>query len=311
MSFNTHLTTQLSTQLCNNMYLEQDQNDNNSILSYLSYLSYFPLLLFYSSFGYYSIKFINYVNNKNKEIEEEELIKNTNYKYQSCSFLEKQDLENPARKSSEKNTEVEEKHDLENPASKSSEKNTEVEDNTVIEEKITKLLSLNLNEELEYSVQDVFDNMLSSKTLERALVIYYIFVKKGNYKVKTGKKDDFTNSFEEYNSYLEFKKYDNYYLKMQNTEENTEDTDNLFISYELNNLFNLDNSLDDDTHFFIGEKEYNINEGNFNMISWIYYSGLYEYLNTNLEVKNQVLKEMYEDNLLTGNLFLRYHLQLL
>ena len=287
-----------NTQLCNNMYLEQ--NENNSILSYLSYLSYFPLLLFYSSFGYYSIKFINYVNNKNKEIEEEELIKNANYKYQSCSFLEKQDLENPARKVSDKNGE-------ENSARKVSAKNGE--ENTEIENKITKLLSLNLNEELEYSVQDVFDNMLSSKTLERALVIYYIFVKKGNYKVKTGKKDDFTNSFEEYNSYLEFKKYDNYYLKMQNTEETTEDTDNLFISYELNTLFNLDNSLDDDTHFFIGEKEYNINEGNFNMISWIYYSGLYEYLNTNLEVKNQGLKEMYDDNLLTGNLFLRYHLQ--
>ena len=167
-------------------------------------------------------------------------------------------------------------------------------------------------------MEEVFDNMLSSKTLERALVIYYIFVKKGNYKVKTVTKDDSKDSFEEYNSYLEFKKYDNHYLKMQNKEEDSEESDseesdseNIFISYELNTLFNLDNSLDADTHFFIGEKEYTINEGNFNMISWIYQSRLYEYLNTNLDVKNQVLKEMYEDNLLTGNLFLRYQLQLL
>ena len=305
MYLNTHLSTQLNTQLCNNMYLEQENFENNSIFSYLPYV---PLLFFYSAFGYYSLKFINYVNNKNKHIEMEETIKNANYKYQSSSI---NFLKAEFQKSREQTEDVQK-----DSTDKGVESNDPLipSENTEVEERITNLLSLKLNEGLEYSLEEVFDNMLSSKTLERALVIYYIFVKKGNYKVKTVTKDDSKDSFEEYNSYLEFKKYDNHYLKMQNKEEDSEeesDSENIFISYELNTLFNLDNSLDADTHFFIGEKEYTINEGNFNMISWIYQSRLYEYLNTNLDVKNQVLKEMYDDNLLTGNLFLRYQLQLL
>ena len=273
---------------CKLMYLEQNENH--------SFFTYLPLVLFYSAFGYYSIKFINYLNNKNKELEYDELKKTNNYKYQS-SFLKKQDLENPESK---------------NSITKNEESLTNNENNIKNEEKNTKFTSIILDEKIDPSLQTVFDNILSSKTLERALVIYYIFIKKGNYKVKvSNEKSNDSKHFEEYNSYLEFKKYDNYYSIQQQIKD-FDNPDYIYTPYEVNNLFNLDKDLDTNKNFFIGEKEYNINEGNFNIIMWIYYSGLYEYLTTNIKLKNKILKEMYEDNLLTGNLFLRYQmLQLL
>ena len=129
--------------------------------------------------------------------------------------------------------------------------------------------------------QEVIEKMLSTKTLERALVIYYIFIKKGNYKVITKNEETNEYTFKEYNSYLEFKKYEE--------------------AYKL-----IKPSLD--TKFFIGEKEYNINESNLIMISWIYYNGLYEYLTINIGLKYKILKDMYNNNLLKSNLFLRYQL---
>ena len=262
---------------CKFMYLEQEEN--NSLFSYL------PLAVFYSTMGYYAIKFINYLNNENIKIEEQNDKMKSNYIYQSSSssFF---------KKSRAKNYD----ESLENNVN-----------NIKDEEKYNELPFINLSERLDSSLIEVIKNMLSSKSLERVLVIYYIFVKKGNYKVKTENAD----SFEEYNSYLEFNKYDDYFAIKQKIAD-LDDSEYVYEPYEVNKLFNLDNSLDANKKFFIGEKEYNINEGHFNMISWVYYSGLYEYLTTNLEVKNKVLKEMNENKLLTGNLFLRYQmLQLL
>ena len=273
---------------CKFMYLEQDEN--NSIFSYL------PLAIFYSSLGYYAIKFINYLQNENREMEIKEEEMRSNYKYQRNCFLEKQLLE---------------KQDLGNPARKVSAKNSVEESSTntvnnIKDEGLKPLSSFGAAFTKAAFTKAAFDNMLSSKSLERALVVYYIFVKKGNYKVKT----DNEELFEQYNSYLEFNKYDDYYsVKQQLTD--LDDPEHIHIPYEVNKLFNLDDSLDANKKFFIDEKEYNINEGHYNMITWLCHSGLYEYLTTNLEVKKKILKEMYENNLLTGNLFLRYQLQLL
>jgi len=258
---------------CKLVYLEQQENNY--------FFSYLPLVLFYSAFGYYSIKFINYLNNKNRELEYKEYKTNTNYKYQSRFFLKRK-------------------------AKNSEESSTNNENNIKDEEEITEFTCINLNEKVDPCLEEVFDNMLSSKTLERALVIYYIFVKKGNYKVPIVNSDNSKN-FEEYNSYLEFKKYDNYYSKKQI--KDLDNPDYMYESNEVNKLFNLDKDLDTDKNFFIGNKEYNINEGNFNMIMWIYYSGLYNYLTTNVLFLSSILKEMCEDNLLTGNLFLRYQMK--
>jgi len=229
------------------------------------YLSYLSVIGFYTLFGYYSIKFIKYIQNKNKEDEEDEK-KKSDHKYNFNSTYKYQSnlLEVSDQKSN------------------------------IIDEMI---LFLNKGK----NCIEVLDNMLSRKTLERALVIYYIFVKKGNYKVASPDKE----SFVEYNSYLEYKNYDNYFLKLQGID--IDDSPDAPISYELNELFNLDNSLETDKQILIGDKEYIINQGNLNMIAWIYYSGLYEYLTTNIELKQEILKEMYDDKLLTGNLFLRYH----
>jgi hypothetical protein len=199
-------------------------------------------------FYYYTAKFINYVNNAN----------------------------NANNANDNKNTEI-----LNNEA----DNDEEFKKNYIYQFEDTNIKLLNdvcLETETQNEIkkkQEVIEKMLSTKTLERALVIYYIFIKKGNYKVITKNEETNEYTFKEYNSYLEFKKYEE--------------------AYKL-----IKPSID--TKFFIGEKEYNINESNFIMISWIYYSGLYEYLTINIGLKYKILKDMYNNNLLTSNLFLRY-----
>ena len=251
-----------NSNLCKNMYLEQDNISHNGNL-----LSCIPAVVFYSIFGYYIAKFINYIQNKAEHYSQDEINNklekynklNKNYKYQfpdnKLKLLNDVCLDTDTNNTSKNESESE------------------------IKKK-----------------QDILDNMLSRKTLERSLIIYYIFVKKGNYKFITKNKDTNELSFKEYNSNLEFAAFDISLTK--NTNQNS----------DVNELFNLDSSLDSNTSFFIGTKEYIINEGHLNMISWLYYSGLYEYLTTNIQLKYKILKDMYNDNLLTGNLFLRYHL---
>ena len=244
-----------SPNLCKTMYLEQEQNIYGGGL--ITALSYIPVIAFYSMFYYYTVKFINYVNNTN-------------------------DNENTEKKNNEEDNDEEFKKNY----------IYQFEDINI---NIKLLNDVCLETETQNEIkkkQEVIENMLSTKTLERALVIYYIFIKKGNYKIIIKNEETNEYSFKEYNSYLEFKKYEDS-QKHKETE---------------GSIPSLDNSLEADTKFVIGEKEYNINEGILKMISWIYYSGLYEYLTTNIELKYKILKDMYNDNLLTSNLFLRYQL---
>ena len=211
---------------------------------------YYLLSIFY----YYTAKFINYVNNSNDA--------------------------NNANNANNTN-------DNENTEKLNNEADEEFKKNYIYQFEDANIKLLNdvcLETETQDEIkkkQEVIEKMLSTKTLERALVIYYIFIKKGNYKVITKNEETDEYTFKEYNSYLEFKKYEE--------------------AYKL-----IKPSLD--TKFFIGEKEYNINESNLIMISWIYYSGLYEYLTINIGLKYKILKDMYNNNLLKSNLFLRYQL---
>jgi len=266
------------------MYLESERNNckytYNNYNAFSTVIALFPSIIFYSMFGYYTYQFINYLKTKEKKYVNNKQNSFNNYKYQFSDIDSSYNLTN---------------FKLLNDICL----DTSLDTNVDIDEK---------NNEINKK-QTIINNMISSKTLERSLVIYYIFIKKGNYKVKS----EITELDEEYNSYLEFKKYDTIFLKnskkINDEDDDNDDNDNNeSISYEINDLFNLDNSLDINTNIYIGTKEYNINQGHLNMISWLYYSGIYEYLTTNIQLKYKILKEMYEDKLLTRSLFLRYQL---
>ena len=87
--------------------------------------------------------------------------------------------------------------------------------------------------------------------------------------------------------YCDFKQYEEYYTKSN---------------------FNLDETLELDTTFAIGDKQYNVNMGNLKFIAWVYYSGLYDFLIDNDKLKYEILTEMNSNGLLSGNVFLRYQL---
>ena len=138
--------------------------------------------------------------------------------------------------------------------------------------------------------QDILDNMLSKNSLERAFILYYIFEIKGNYKVLTT--DRIENGLEqelieEYNTYDELEK--------------------IWVSMESINLY--ENCPESDETICIGDKTYNIDSSQLIFISWLYSSGVYDFLTKNPKIKSIVLKQMNDAKLLRGNVFLRYHLQ--
>ena len=91
---------------------------------------------------------------------------------------------------------------------------------------------------------------------------------------------------------------------------------NTYNSYELyNKIMNkLDLDLDEtsipDIKIQIGENTYELTREKCNFIQWLYYIGLYDYLTdiNNSDIKYDILNEMNELGLLTGNVFLRYQL---
>ena len=88
----------------------------------------------------------------------------------------------------------------------------------------------------------------------------------------------------------DFKQYEEYYTKSN---------------------FNLDETLELDTTFAIGDKQYNVNMGNLKFIAWVYYSGLYDFLMNDDKLKYEILSEMNSNGLLSGNVFLRYQMFML
>jgi len=293
------------------MYLEQN-SDDSSMFSHIPLL--IPSAIFYSIFGYYIVKFINYVQEQDDKYKE----------YRAYKKEEKTKKLNQHKKL------------------------IKTYKSQFQDYKIQLLNDVCLDTEIEIKKkQDILDTMLSKNTLERNLLIYYIFIKKGNYKVITKNNETNELSFEEYNSHLEFlalerqdlenparkgdeessfleksrtKKQDNSFLgksRAKNDEENTINTreceglkpsqgSSREPSVPSQLKPSLDSSLEPNTSFFVGKKEYIINEGHLIMISWLYYSGLYDYVTKTIQIKYKTLKAMYNDHLLTSNLFLRY-----
>ena len=77
---------------------------------------------------------------------------------------------------------------------------------------------------------------------------------------------------------------------------------------------NLDETIDktlDNDYLVALDDEYTCTKAHVRFLSWIHYSGIYDYLINNNKLKMKVLNEMNARQLLTGNLFLKYHLYLI
>ena len=136
---------------------------------------------------------------------------------------------------------------------------------------------------------ELFHNLLSLNSINRCYLLYYIFKRKGDFKTliinnKTNKPE--LNTYNTYNLFTKVK--DNYNLS------STE--------------FNLDETQSPDTIITIGSETHTLTLAQLKFIQWIYYTGIYDYLMNNNNIKYDILNEMNENNLLDGNLFLRYQL---
>ena len=263
------------------MNCNQVHSIQNTEFSFYDKFCYIQLFACYGIFTYSYYKLIKYFrkNNENETNNNETNNNNDNnyqYQYQTISdFIvnteESEESEDSENSEESKTEEIEKVETVESIDSDDSE---EVKD--------TKAKEINMQKK-----REIFDNMLSKNTLERSLVLHYIFKIKGDYISKIHKKSSLVNSaytiFTTYNSFKEFKNLEEYFNEEYLNEELKE--------------------------FAIGNKEYNITQGMYNFISWLYNSNIYEYLTTNQEIKERVLKEMYDEKLLKGNVFLRYHLQ--
>lgn len=270
-----------------------DTNNYNDCISIYNSLYYLPLALFYTMVGFSYTSLISYYK------------KNENtYTFQYDNLNELKLLKYETNETNE-TTPTDNKHEAETEAELINESENDSESEEELNEESNEIKKQ----------QEILDNMLSSKTVEKALVLYYIFIFKGNYLVKrkyiikTDIGEDIEEEIiEEYNSYKEFKNMEKLIEnEWENDIYNGIDQDSESDSGETN-LFNLDESLEPNMELQIGKKTYNINKAHLNFISWVYSSGLYEYLTTNEDIKINILDEMNEQKLLRGNLFLRYHL---
>ena len=241
--------------ICRPMYPDTHTNtysdyDNITTDLYNS-LYYVPLALFYTMVGYGYASLYNYI----KKSENEYI-----YQYKDLSELKLLENQNTLEKIVNTNTNTNKYENI-----KYEDEVDEANENTDSENDSNEENESDDSDEI-LKKQEIVSNMLSTKTVERALVLYYIFIFKGNYTVK--RKEIVKNGLgenieeeinEEYNSFKEFNNMDSI-IENQNTD------------YDTYNLFNLDETLLPDTKIKIGEKEYNINQAHLNFISWLYSS---------------------------------------
>jgi len=131
--------------------------------------------------------------------------------------------------------------------------------------------------------------LLDTNSLERHYILYYIFKKRGI----------FYNGSVDINTFA-------YYKALLNDWRNI-----YFVDNKESLIINLDNSLENDYQIVIDNLVYDCNNAHIRCLSWLYYSGIYNYLMDNLEIKLAVLNDMNERKILTGNLFLKYQLLLI
>ena len=72
--------------------------------------------------------------------------------------------------------------------------------------------------------------------------------------------------------------------------------------------FTLDDTTIPDTIITINDERHYLTKSQLLFIQWIYYTGLYDYLTTTINLKYKILNEMNEEGLFISNVFLRYHM---
>ena len=141
------------------------------------------------------------------------------------------------------------------------------------EDNQSKLNIKNVIEDNDVSNEDKTEllSLLNINSLNRCYILYFIFKKRGTFYTSYDLDNENEEAFNAYDEYVFWKN-------------------------------NFDNGLE----FNIDETLYDTPQAHINFISWLYYSGLYDYLMENLDIKKQVLDEMHSKKLLSGNLFLKY-----
>jgi hypothetical protein len=128
---------------------------------------------------------------------------------------------------------------------------------------------------------EILNNLLDIKLLNRSYILYFIFKKQGIFYASIN--GQIPEAFNAYEEYLFWK--------------NIYGADN----------FNLDETQDINLYLSINDNaKYETCDAHINFLSWVYYSGLYDYLLSNNDIKKYILDEMYNKKLLTGNIFIMY-----
>jgi len=145
------------------------------------------------------------------------------------------------------------------------------------------------DETVDVKVKKNLTSLLDINSLERHYILYYIFKKRGA----------FYDGVSNINTYA-------YYNSVANEWSNI-----YFADGNLTLKMNLDESLENDYQIVINDLICNCNVAHVRFLSWLYYSGIYDYLMYNQDIKTRVLNDMNTKKLLTGNLFLKYQLSLI
>ena len=168
-------------------------------------------------------------------------------------------------------------------------------DSNIISQNIPDIVYDNVFDDMnvDNKVKQDLVSLLNINSLERHYILYYIFKLRGA----------FYNGSVNINTYA-------YYKTVLNDWRNI-----YFIDETHSSPINLDSNLNSNSknnyQIIIENLICDCNIAHIRFLSWLFYSGIYNYLMENLEIKKIVLNDMNERKILTGNLFLKYQLLLL
>ena len=131
-------------------------------------------------------------------------------------------------------------------------------------------------------------SLLDINSLDRYFILYYIFKLHGCY---------LNNNLKFIDVYSYFKEVEKQWKQLGNNSNEY--------------LINLDETLEQDYFILIDKLMYGCNMAHTRFLSWLYYSGIYNFLIEDNQIKKKVLHIMNSRKLLVGNIFLKYQLYLL
>jgi hypothetical protein len=140
-------------------------------------------------------------------------------------------------------------------------------------------------------------SLLNINSLDRHYILYYIFKLRGA----------FNNGSVDINTYAYYKTVLNDWRNIYFVDE----TYPLPMNLDSSPYNSAENTLENNYQIVIDNLIYDCNIAHIRFLSWLFYSGIYNYLMDNSEIKKMVLNNMNENKILIGNLFLKYQILLL